>query len=193
MGFCRTGCPVFGPGEGAMNVRRILYTGPVLGVLVAGLTALSAPAAGAYGPTAEYQIGISQNCNNPDICGPFLGGFWGWVEFDNDNTADAQLAFCGHEQGGGGGSAGHFAAEAEGWYIGANGNFILNGPETDTYTGHGPDGEVIHGPPVVITFENVNSDSGIPATPGHYSTDELLGFSAPGIAFQIQVVKIPGR
>jgi hypothetical protein len=176
-----------------MTKRRTAYSASLIGLLVAGLTFLAAPAASAYGPAAEYQIGISENCNNPDICGPFLGGFWGWAEFDNDNTVDAQLAFCGHTQGGGGGGAGHFSAEAEGWYIGPNGNFFLNGTETDTYTGHGPDGEVLHGPPLEITFENVNVDSGIPATPGHYSTEELFGFTAPGLAFQIQVIKIPGR
>jgi hypothetical protein len=36
-------------------------------------------------------------------------------------------------------------------------------------------------------------DTGIPATPGHYNTMDLLGFSFPGVAFQIQVAFRPAR
>jgi hypothetical protein len=176
-----------------MTKLRLPYIAPLLGLLVAGLTVLSAPAASAYGSHAAYQLGISSNCNNPSICGATgLGGFWGWAEFDNDNTADAVFAGCGHLQRGSNsgypppyGGAGHMAADVDGWYIGANGDFILNGTETDTFTGHGQ--------PVTITYDNVNVDTGIPATPGHYSTAEILGFSAPGVTFQVQVTKIPGR
>ena len=38
-----------------------------------------------------------------------------------------------------------------------------------------------------------NEDTGIPATPGHYDTSEILGFSAPGISFQLQVAFRPAK
>ena len=168
-------------------MRKGLLAMLVMGVI--GVTPLvTATAAHAYGSKALYQIGLSANCDNPDICGSDgLGGFWGWAEFDSDNTADAQFAGCGHLQGGpggGGGGAGHLAIDATGWYIGSNGDFFVTS-EVDTYTGHGP--------PVKVVIESEDSDTGIPATPGHYSTEDLMGFTAPGVSFQIQVVKIPGH
>jgi hypothetical protein len=36
-------------------------------------------------------------------------------------------------------------------------------------------------------------DTGIPATPGHYNTSDVLGFSAPGVAVQIQVAFRPAK
>src|SRR5437867_3848580 len=63
---------------------------------ISGVLLTSAPAQ-AYGPKAQWQIGLSANCNNPLVCGQdALGGFWGWAEFDSDNTGDAQLAGCNH-------------------------------------------------------------------------------------------------
>ena len=67
--------------------------------------------AGAYGGGAghdTWQVGISDNCNNPSFCGADgLGGGWGWVEFDRfadgSITGDAQTTGCGHFRGGGGG------------------------------------------------------------------------------------------
>jgi hypothetical protein len=54
----------------------------------------------------------------------------------------------------------------------------------ETYVGRFAHTEVISSP----------ADTGIPAAPGHYSTNEILGFQAPpGVSFQIQVVKIPNR
>jgi hypothetical protein len=73
-----------------------------------------------YGPLAVYQVAISQNCNNPDFCGSELGGFWGWAVFNSDGTADAELTFCGHLEGGpggAGGGAGHESIDATGWFI----------------------------------------------------------------------------
>src|SRR6266545_3304506 len=58
------------------------------------LIVIASPAR-AYGNTAVWQLGVSVNCNNPDLCGEAAGGFWGWLEFDNDNTGDATLAGCG--------------------------------------------------------------------------------------------------
>ncbi len=44
---------------------------------------------------------------------------------------------------------------------------------------------------VSVPFSNENT--GIPATPGHYNTSEILGFSAPGISFQLQVAFRPAK
>jgi len=46
------------------------------------------------------------------------------------------------------------------------------------------------------TTEDITSpqDKGIPAVPGHYSTDEILGFEAPpGVAIQVQVAFRPAK
>ena len=160
---------------------------------ISGVLLTSAPAQ-AYGPKAQWQIGLSANCNNPLVCGQdALGGFWGWAEFDSDNTGDAQLAGCNHLVGPhvpGTSGAGHFSDEIDGWFIapGSSGldDFWIES-ETATFTGHGPPVTVFDpDPPYPM-------DTGIPAAPGHYSTAELLGFTAPGVSFQAQVVQIPGR
>jgi hypothetical protein len=170
-------------------VGRIAAAGTLLAVL-----AVAAPRpAGAYGRLAVYQVEFSFNCNSPDACGPDLGGFWGWGEFDSDGhggagNVDAELTGCEHLQGGhggGGGGAQHFAADAESWYIDSTtGTFwVVN--ETDTFTGHGQPYSVLTPGP---------QDTGIPAAPGHYDTTDLFGLNPPpGVAFQIQVVKIPNR
>ena len=57
-----------------------------------------------------------------------------------------------------------------------------------------------HGTPVTVPLTNDDGslttpdnplDTGIPAVPGHYSTQEVLGFTAPGVAYQIQVAYKP--
>src|SRR5579859_2672726 len=70
--------------EGDMNVssralRSALVTALALALLLAA-GAAHAPAAHAYGRLAQYQIGLSFNCNNTAYCGTDLGGFWGWAE-----------------------------------------------------------------------------------------------------------------
>ena len=169
-----------------------------LGAMV-GASAGPAAAYGGNGSLNVWQIGLSSNCDNPAVCGADqLGGFWGWVVFTQDpvtgaTDADAQLTGCGHlVRGGGPGTAGagHFAAEGE-WTIapGSAGpqTFFLTGG-TQTFTGHGA--------PVTVPLTNDDGslttpdnplDTGIPATPGHHSTQELLGFTAPGVSFQLQV------
>jgi hypothetical protein len=64
-----------------MAVRRTRWL--LVAVLaIAGLllapTMRGVPAARADYGKAIYQIAISQNCDNPAVCGAFLGGFWGW-------------------------------------------------------------------------------------------------------------------
>ena len=174
-------------GEGGI-MRRLL----VLVAAVAAVLALSTSPAGAYGSGANHdmwQVGISFNCNNPSICDD-LGGFWGWAEFDRsaDGTqtwGDAEFAFCFHTIGGGGAGAGHTSFEIESWTIepGSAGpqTFFASGEETDTG----------HGTPVTMDF--THEDTGIPATPGHYSTSDIFGFTAPGVAAQIQVAFRPAK
>jgi hypothetical protein len=160
----------------------------------AALTAGFASSAGAYGGGASHdmwQVGLSFNCNNPAICGDELGGFWGWVEFDRAGTqtwGDAELAFCAHEVGAGGpgfAGAGHTSIEIESWTIepGSAGpqTFFASGEETDSFRG---DSE---------TFDFTHEDTGIPAIPGHYSTSDIFGLTAPGLAFQIQVAFRPAK
>jgi hypothetical protein len=152
--------------------------------------------ASAYGGGATHdmwQVGLSVNCNNPDICGQGLGGFWGWAEFDrsadgSQTWGDAEFAGCGHVVGGGGpglSGAGHVSIEIESWTIGAGSagpqTFFASGEETDFFGG------------TKTTFDFSDVDTGIPATPGHYSTSEILGFTAPGVAFQTQVAFRPAK
>jgi hypothetical protein len=175
------------------------------GTAVAVLATAPAPAM-AYGHNGSldvWQIGLSANCNNPSFCDE-LGGFWGWVVFTRDpvtgeTDADAELTGCGHTVGGGGpGLAGaqHFSVEAE-WVIGPG----SAGPETflltmgtQTFTGHGtPRTEPLTNDDGTLTTPDNPLDTGIPAMPGHYSTEEILGFSAPGVAYQTQVAFKPAH
>jgi hypothetical protein len=44
------------------------------------------------------------------------------------------------------------------------------------------------------TSEFTHLDTGIPATPGHYSTTQILGFvPPPGVALQLQVAFRPAK
>jgi hypothetical protein len=166
-------------------LRGALAAALALALALSASTA-AAPTTHAYGRLAQYQVGLSFNCNNVALCGPSLGGFWGWAEFDSDNTADAQLTSCQHFQGGGAAGAQHFSSDVQGWFIGANGDFFISN-ETVTYTGRSG------GPPVVAYDPTppYPSDTGIPAAPGHYSAQTLFGMQAPpGTNFEIQVVHL---
>ena len=71
--------------------------------------------------------------------------------------------------------------DGTGWYV-KDGTFWV-ASETDTYVGRFAHVET-----------STDQDTGIPAEPGHYSTSDLFGFQPPaGVAFQIEVVKIPNR
>lgn len=173
------------------RAKRTLIAGLVATAMASSLVLLSATSAGAYGRAAQWQIGLSFNCNNPSICGAQLGGFWGWAEFDNDNTADAELTGCQHVIGGPAGGAQHLSIDATGWTIepgsaGPRTFFVLS--EVDTFTGRSG------GPPVVVTIPSEHFDTGIAAVAGHYSSQTLFGSAAPpGTNFEIQVVQIPNR
>src|SRR5436189_4015846 len=185
-----------------MNLQM---TGPLRRsvLMVAGLAAAAvlavgfASPAGAYGGGANHdmwQVGFSMNCNNPSLslCADLgTGGDWGWVEFDRsaDGTqtwGDAQSSFCFHTVGGGGAGAGHSSVEIESWFIapGSAGpeTFFASGEETDSYRG------------VRETSDFTDLDTGYSAVPGHYSTSEILGFTAPpGVTIQVQVAFRPAK
>src|SRR6266511_450004 len=175
-----------------MRRMGIVIALPLLVATALSWSTLTAPAVNAYGNKALWQIGLSFDCNNPDFCGPELGGFWGWNNCYSDNTADADLTGCSHLQGRqapGSSGAGHFHDEATGWFIapGITGmdDFWITGEEV-TFVGHGP--------PVTQTdpFPPYPMDTGIPAVAGHYDTPFFFGFDTPpGVAFQVQVVQLP--
>jgi len=162
---------------------------------IAAAVALTASPANSYGGGADHdtwQVAMSFNCNNPDFCDDELGGFWAWAEFDRsaDGTqtwGDLEGAFCSHTVGGTGfAGAGHVSIEIESWTIepGSAGpeTFFASGEETDSFRGESE------------TFDFTHEDTGISAVPGHYSTDEILGFEAPpGVALQIQVAFRPAK
>ena len=171
----------------------MVATSAVAAVLAVG----SAAPAGAYGGGASHdmwQVGLSFNCNNPapgacDFNGG-TGGDWGWVEFDRSvdgaqTWGDAQTTFCFHTVGGGGAGAGHTSIEIESWTIepGSAGpqTFFASGEETVTFRGTSQTSDITH------------EDTGISAVPGHYNTPDVLGFSAPGVAIQIQVAFRPAK
>jgi hypothetical protein len=148
--------------------------------------------AGAYGGGANHdmwQVGFSMNCNNPSLslCADLgTGGDWGWVEFDRSadgaqTWGDAQTTFCFHTVGGGGAGAGHTSIDITSWTISDSGTFVASGTETDSFRG------------MTQTITLTNEDTGIPATPGHYTSSDILGFSAPGVAIQIQVSFRPAK
>jgi len=162
--------------------RQALASSVIL-IVVFAIGAFHATPAKAYGPLALWQIGMSFNCNNPSVCGSQLGGFWGWAEFDSDNTGDAQLTGCSHLQGGRAAGAQHFGVDVTGWTI-ANGDFIVTS-EIDRYTGRSG------GPPIVITIPSEFMDTGIPATAGHYNSLTVFGLKAPpGTNFEVQVTQL---
>ena len=172
-------------------LRRSILT--VAGLAAAAVLAVGlASPASAYGGGANHdmwQIGFSMNCNNPSLslCADIgTGGDWGWAEFDRsaDGTqtwGDAQTTFCFHTVGGGGAGAGHTSIDITSWTISGLWTFVASGTETDSFRG------------MTETFTFTDEDTGIPATPGHYTSSDILGFSAPGVAIQIQVAFRPAK
>jgi hypothetical protein len=174
-------------------MRRLRVLVASLAVAAALVGVMVSPV-GAYGGGASHdmwQVGLSFNCNNPDLCDGQLGGFWGWVEFDRsaDGTVtwgDAELTGCFHTVGGGGlAGAGHISVEVESWTI-APGSA---GPQT--FFASGELTAFDQGQKLTSDFSNM--DTGVPAVAGHYSTEDIFGFTAPGIAIQIQVAFRPAK
>jgi hypothetical protein len=175
--------------------RRIvlMFSAALVAVVAAASGAAPASAYGGGAAHDMWQVGLSINCNNPDFCGQELGGFWGWAEFDrsadgSQTWGDVEAAGCAHVVGGGGpfmSGAGHVSIEVESWTIGAGSagpeTFIISGEETDSFGG------------TKTTFDFTDFDTEISAVPGHYSTSDILGLSAPGVAFQTQVAFRPAK
>ncbi len=131
---------------------------------------------------AVYQVEFSLNCNNPSLCGSNLGGFWAWGALYSDGTFDAELTGCDHSISGAPAGAQHMSADGH-WAI-ENGMLVIT-QETDTFTGT-MNGTVVESPDV----PNVIG----PAKPGHYSTQDILGFpTLPGVSAQLQVVLVPSK
>lgn len=146
-----------------------------------------APLAHAYGNaegTQLWQLTMSANCNNKDLC-EFPGGFWAWAVLYDDGTFDATIVGCGHS----GGPiidlsppwGGAQSCRSDGYWTTYNGNFYITS-ETDTCVD-----SFSHGPPTTTTYDYglPGMDTGVPLTPGHYSDHP-----APGINTEIQVVYI---
>jgi hypothetical protein len=164
---------------------RLLRTLLFVALFVAGAVASNAGTAAAYGNSGgkvqTYQLTFSFNCNAPAVCGPELGGFWGWAVLYSDGTGEAELTGCGHVRNGGGpgtAGAGHFHSDFT-WII-SSGQIVLTS-ETDVFLGHGT--------PVTVTTP-IEFMPVAPAAPGHYSTADVFGFTYPGVAVQIQVVQL---
>jgi hypothetical protein len=149
------------------------------------------PTVHAYG-AGNWQVAVSSNCDNPSICGSLgLGGFWAWVEVGggvtSGNSGDATATGCGHLQGGGGlAGADHFNVDITGWATGpgsAGSNTLFLTSGSITFTGH------TGGSPVTVPITSP-VDTGIQLMPGHFSTVDFFGFTAPGVSFQLQVVQL---
>ena len=164
-------------------MKRFVIT--VCSVIVAvGSFAAMSPHALAYGNAGSakqtYQLMFSSNCNRPSVCGNQLGGFWGWAVLYNDGTGDAELTGCSHmTNGAGGGVSGaqHFHDDFT-YDLSSTTEFVTIS-ETLTFVGR-----------TRMTVTVPGEDTGIPLIPGHYRTKDLLGFTAPGVSFQIQVVEL---
>ncbi len=163
--------------------RAIGLIAAIVAVLaIGGSTPVSADYGNSNGNVQLYQVTASMNCNNPDLCGNMLGGFWAWAVFNQNGTFDAEVTFCSHRStpaGPGLAGAGH--AHADGTYIVTSLNgvpFIVITHEIDVLTGQGHGVTIDSGPEFMPIA---------PAIKGHYSTVDLLGFSGPGVTFQVTV------
>ena len=171
-------------------------------VLAAAVAALAAPSWPGAHPVhadygkATYQIAISQNCDNLTVCGPFLGGFWGWAALqgpaDGPGTGDAEFTGCGHTIGGGGpglAGAGHQSQNVT-WTVApgsAGPRTLFVTSEIDVFTGHGGGS---------VTIPSEYSDVGVPlpavaGTSIHVSGADVFGTRIPGVSFMIQVTRLP--
>jgi hypothetical protein len=166
----------------------------ILPIALFALTVLSVvPVAHAYGK-AQYQVTVSRNCNNPSLCGGSTGGDWGWCALGGSGSwADCQITGYGKSPGSGAGpNEAHISLDITSWTIapcstscslvGGNDFYFLAG--TATIRGGSVQGQSFTVDACSFGF---CGDQGIPAAPGHYDIVDLLGFSAPGIHFNIQV------
>jgi len=176
-----------------MKTKRLL-SATVLLAASALLLALTVAAPGsAYASTGGFHVAVSFACNSPSSCDE-PGSLAIAGPFNADGTASAHTVGTSHLQGGPADGAQQVAITVAdlggrpGWFVGPDGNFWITN-ETDTTIGR------TGGPPVSVfdPFPPYPSDTGIPATPGHYNSTEIFGFTPPpGVHFMIQVTKVPG-
>jgi hypothetical protein len=160
-------------------LRRVLVV-PTAAALAAALVVASASGAAAYGTDHVYQITLSENCMNPVACvaspsNPFgIGGIWGWIEPDSDQSAEAALEFQGHQNAqpflNG---AGHITGDPGSSWV------IISSPTPPPFTPLDPTGHYI-----VVTLQTPFGPAqfAFPATPGHYGAT-----FGPGMSTQITV------
>jgi hypothetical protein len=174
------------------TLRRWVMIAAALVLAMGSVVAVSGGAASAYGHDGSmdvYQVGISFNCNNKTLCSADeLGGFWGWAEFDHNpatgaNTGDAELTGCSHGTFKG---AAHMSVEIIDWTVGPGSagprTFFVTDVTTTTFRGQRE-----------VTTET-NSDTGVPAVEGHYSSVDIFGIQPPpGINAQITVAFKPAH
>ena len=169
-------------------LRRSILIGALLAASATLAVGFASPA-GAYGGGAghdTWQVGISDNCNNPSFCGADgLGGGWGWIEFDRfadgTITGDAQVTGCAHFRGGGGGAF-HADVDITSAHIGASQPGDPNFPSGQVFY---VDTNVVNGVPIDPEFLG---DTGVPTEPGHYSAHP-----APGVVDNLQVSFRPAK
>ncbi len=146
------------------------------------------------GSQGAWQIEVSANCNNREVCRgeQFLGqpitvgGIWGWMEL-NRTGGRAEFTAC-NGSGAPGSNPGdtiHVSVRITAWKVGPAGTFlILAGSET--VRGGTSAGSVL---PIIGPV-----DTGIRAAAGHYT--DLVGTSlasAPGVRVEVQVVELSTR
>jgi len=180
-----------------LNKKKVATIATLTAILIAlPIASVGIPTAHAYGRTALWQIGLSENCDNKTLClnPPFgIGGFWGWIEFDSDGTADAQLAGCSHLSTSLGVLTGadHISIDASAWHIApgsAGPATFFADAGTATFSGVNTKGMPVTVP---LAVSGLAGDIGIPAAAGHYSFASVMGFTPPpGIQIQIQVAQL---
>ena len=164
-------------------------------IMVVSFTGAAVPAAHAYGSNALWQIGLSFNCNDKNLClqPPFgVGGFWGWVEFDTGGQGDATLAGCSHLS-----TSLNVTTGADSLRLDITGWTIMSTPMGPTFVLTDGTATIagvhVQGQPVTISLAQAGllGPTGFPAAPGHYSSQAIFGISAPpGMNFEIQVVQL---
>lgn len=161
------------------RLKRSLLVLASSSALAVALTGAGSANVAAYGSDAIYQITFSFNCNNADFCQPSpenpfgLGGFWGWIELDGTPGAtsgtdgDLVAEGCSHNPPTGPTGADHVAFDVVWVTIPTN-----------------------MGPALVISVPSFPELGSLflPATSGHYSMHP-----APGIANEVEIMRIPGR
>jgi hypothetical protein len=94
--------------------------------------------------------------------------------------ANCELTGCSHlTHGAGPGAAGAVHFHDDFTFDLANTSELVTLSETATFVGKNR-----------FTVTVAAEGTGIPLIPGHYSTAELLGFTAPGVSFQVELVKL---